>query len=88
MHLYTVDQGKKGQENGEGSKEAVEDHVITLFLYKGQPFMSFLPSQCAGFYALLPDGMSGSISYMAKAVVNTLLQQGLSYDISKQCCIS
>ena len=87
MHLYTVDQGKKGQENGEGSKEAVEDHVITLFL-KASHLCLFLPSQCAGFYALLPDGMSGSISYMAKAVVNTLLQQGLSYDISKQCCIS
>ena len=44
--------------------------------------------QNSGFFSLFPDGQSGTVSYMAKAVVNRLLQQGLSYDTSRQCCIS
>lgn len=87
MHLYSVDQVKKGEE--EGAKERVENDVRTLSILIVTVIGGLsLSSQCGGFYALLPDGMSGSISYMAKAVVNRLLQQGLSYDTSTQCCIS
>ncbi len=47
-----------------------------------------LLSQSDSFYALYPDGQFGSASYMAKAVVNRMLQEGLHYDPTKGCSIS
>jgi phosphorylase kinase alpha/beta subunit len=69
-------------------EESVHLYTMDQGQEKGEGSKEAVEDDCAGFYALLPDGMSGSISYMAKAVVNRLLQQGLIYDISKQCCIS
>ena len=40
------------------------------------------------FYTLFPDGQYGSAAYMAKAVVNRILQAGLHYDPAKSCCLS
>ena len=44
--------------------------------------------QSNSFYALYPDGQFGSTSYMAKAVVNRMLQEGLHYDPSSACVLS
>ena len=85
MHVFGQEQVKKGEEGG--SNETDQENVRKS-PHKTQQVFSLSLTQCGGFYALLPDGLSGSISYMAKAVVNRLLQQGLSYDTSKQCCIS
>jgi len=47
-----------------------------------------LSLQSGSFYTLFPDGMFGSTSYMAKAVVNRMLQEGLQYDPNKTCVLS
>ena len=54
-------------------------------------YMHFVPLrylQGDSFYTLYPDGQYGSAAYMAKAVVNKILQGGLHYDPAKSCCIS
>lgn len=40
------------------------------------------------FYTLYQDGQFGSAAYMARAVVNKMLQGGLHYDPAKSCSIS
>ena len=40
------------------------------------------------FYMLYPDGQYGSSAYMARAVMNKILQAGLHYDPAKSCCVS
>ena len=44
--------------------------------------------QSDSFYTLYPDGQFGSAAYMARAVVNKVLQGGLRYDPAKSCSIS
>ena len=44
--------------------------------------------QSDSFYGLFPDGPRGSASYIARAVVNKVLQEGLQYDPSKSCSVS
>lgn len=85
MHLYTMDQSREN-----GAFDDKNEDKVSLFAWHISLIHLLVRYiwQYSGFYALFPDGQSGSVSYMAKAVVNRLLQEGLSYDTSKQCCIS
>ena len=44
--------------------------------------------QSDSFYTLYQDGQFGSAAYMARAVVNKMLQGGLHYDPAKSCTIT
>lgn len=51
-------------------------------------FIFFPNPQSDSFYTLYQDGQFGSAAYMARAVVNKMLQGGLHYDPAKTCNIS
>lgn len=59
-----------------------------VYLVKSIVYASHTILQSDSFYTLYPDGQYGSSSYMARAVVNKILQGGLHYDPVKSCCIS
>ena len=61
----------------------VSGSMIHLVLYATHTNL-----QSDSFYTLYPDGQYGSSSYMARAVVNKILQGGLHYDPAKSCCVS
>lgn len=87
MQLYNVDIQDMSDSPGTGHEEEV--HVPTIAVNGLVCHIETVPFlQHSGFYCLFPDGQFGSVSYMAKAVVNKLLHEGLSYDTSQQCCIS